>query len=31
MTSQVELQTIQSVSHAIGTPHPAFDRKSFFN
>jgi hypothetical protein len=26
MASQVELQTTQSVSHAIGTPHPAFGR-----
>src|SRR5262249_26214759 len=26
MTSQVELQTRQSVTHAIGTPHPACGR-----
>jgi hypothetical protein len=27
MTSQVELQTTQSVSHATGTPHPTLGRQ----
>jgi hypothetical protein len=27
MTSHVELQTTQSVSHATGTPHPIFGRQ----
>jgi hypothetical protein len=30
MTSHVELQTIQSVNHAIGTPQPTFGRQLRF-